>query len=153
MGAIPGGVGILGFIAPKDDADPIAVIDPVYGIGGVREVADSTVRNAITTERRRFGMIVHTADTDRYWKLKAAPWVGDDTDWVLLNISSTQSAYTHEQTVPALTWTINHGLGYRPSVQAVDTTGDQITGSVDWPTENQVTITFLTVIAGKAYLS
>jgi len=81
MPAVPGGVGITGFIAPKDAADPYPVIDPVYGIGGLREVADDTARDAITTERRRAGMLVYVTATGVYWKLLPGPWSGTPADW------------------------------------------------------------------------
>ena len=33
-----GGVGIMGFISPMDTRDTYAVIDPLYGIDGIRNV-------------------------------------------------------------------------------------------------------------------
>ncbi len=58
MANITGGVEIVGFISPTDTADTYAVIDPVYGVDGFRNVDDITARDAITSERRRAGMIV-----------------------------------------------------------------------------------------------
>lgn len=83
MAAIPGGVKITGFISPTDSDDTYPVTDPVYGIGGYREVADHAARDAITTERRRAGMLVHTADDEKVWKLAA-----DLTTWTEFNSGS-----------------------------------------------------------------
>ncbi len=53
-----GGVGIMGFISPMDTLDTYAVIDPLYGIDGIRNVENETELNQITYERRRAGMLV-----------------------------------------------------------------------------------------------
>jgi hypothetical protein len=82
MTAIPG-VRVTGKIVPTDTTDVYAVTDPIYGIDGWRGVADAAERNAITTERRREGMIAYQEDADQIWQLNAAPWVGTDADWTL----------------------------------------------------------------------
>jgi hypothetical protein len=76
MASIPGGVPVLGFMSPNDDLDTYAVIDPIYGIDGLRSVADNTERDAITAQRRREGMLVYTQDSNTYWQLAA-----DLTTW------------------------------------------------------------------------
>ena len=48
-----GGVGIMGFISPMDTNDTYAVIDPMYGIDGLRNVESITDLNTIPFERRR----------------------------------------------------------------------------------------------------
>ena len=85
-----GGVTVTGFIAPSTTGDTYAVIDPIYGIDGLRSVADSTERNAITTLRRRHGMIVYQRDNDTYYKLLASPWTYTDTDWDVAFLSPVQ---------------------------------------------------------------
>jgi len=90
MGII-GGVTVTGFIAPSTTGDTYAVIDPIYGIDGLRSVANSVERNAITTLRRRHGMIVFQQDNDNYYKLLPSPWINTDADWNLLNFGSSGS--------------------------------------------------------------
>lgn len=69
MAALPGGVQVGGFIAPTDDTDIYAVIDNVYGVGGLREVADADARDLITVQRRRAGMVVTTQNDLLSWQL------------------------------------------------------------------------------------
>ena len=70
MAAIIGGVKVTGFISPTDDGDEYPVIDPVYGIGGLREMADAAARDAIPAPRRRAGMLVVTQDDMKTWQLQ-----------------------------------------------------------------------------------
>ncbi len=82
---MPSGVPVTGTITVYAGGT-YATIDPTTGIDGWRSVATTTVRNAITTARRRQGMAVWVqSDTPvvggSLWTLNAAPWAGDDTDW------------------------------------------------------------------------
>jgi len=77
-----GGVGIMGFISPMDTEDTYAVIDPIYGIDGLRNVDTIEDLNQISFERRRSGMIVGVEDGSHYYKLRPSPWEFDITDWV-----------------------------------------------------------------------
>ena len=76
-----GGVGIMGFISPMDTLDTYAVIDPLYGIDGIRNVLDETELNAISYERRRAGMLVGIEGGSRYFKLKDVVWTFEMSDW------------------------------------------------------------------------
>lgn len=80
-----GGVGIMGFLSPMDTEDNYAVIDPLYGIDGLRNVNTLEELNTIPEERRRAGMIVGVNNGEAYYKLKYVSWIGDITDWVELN--------------------------------------------------------------------
>jgi hypothetical protein len=94
--SIIGGVTVTGFIAPSSSGDTYAVIDPFYGIDGLRSVANSTERNAITTLRRRMGMMAYQQDTDTYYKLLQSPWTNTDSDWVVVTFGgSNVSPYTN----------------------------------------------------------
>lgn len=77
-----GGVGILGFISPEHTNDTYAVIDPIYGIDGLRNVGSIEELLNITFERRRPGMIVGVGGGDSYFKLKNSQWKFDLTDWL-----------------------------------------------------------------------
>ena len=59
-GAIP----ITGIVGTTDAADTYAVTTDELQLGGHRAVVDATARNAITTERRRFGMTVAVQGTN-----------------------------------------------------------------------------------------
>jgi hypothetical protein len=62
------------------------------------------------------------------------------------------SAYVHQQPVPAGTWTINHNLGFRPSVELLDSGGQEIDGEVSHPTVNQTVVALSPATAGLARL-
>ena len=81
-----GGVGIMGYISPMNQNDTYAVIDPLYGIDGLRNVETISDMLDISEERRRAGMIVGVLEEDKYYKLKNDNWVGDITDWMELSL-------------------------------------------------------------------
>jgi hypothetical protein len=68
--------------APLTDLYPTH--DSFYGLGGLREVGNTTARNNIPNARRREGMIVYTVSDMSYWQLKPGPWLGTDFDWKFL---------------------------------------------------------------------
>ena len=76
-----GGVGIMGFISPMNTLDNYAVIDPLYGIDGLRNVDEESDLNSITYDRRRPGMIVGIDGGSRFFKLKNIFWSFELTDW------------------------------------------------------------------------
>jgi hypothetical protein len=82
-----GGVGIMGYISPMHVEDTYAVIDPIYGVDGLRNVNSMEELNSISTERRRAGMIVGVDGGLTYYKLKNVSWVGDETDWEELDLT------------------------------------------------------------------
>jgi hypothetical protein len=69
MAQIPNSVPLTGLLAPTDEADTFPVTDLIYGIDGLRAVADVAERDAIATPRRREGMLVYTRFEGKYWKL------------------------------------------------------------------------------------
>lgn len=114
MANIEGGVKITGFISPTDTLDQYAVIDPIYGIDGLRNVTGSTELNNIPAARRRQGMIVgvHTGDTVQYYSLlKNSGWAFDDTDWIPIISTGTTSPITLELTNSLFATAINAGSG------------------------------------------
>ena len=62
------------------------------------------------------------------------------------------SAYIHQQPLPAATWVINHNLGYRPSVEILDSGSQEIEGEVSHPTVHQTVVTLSPATAGQARL-
>lgn len=75
MAVIPGGVPVGGFFSPTDDSDTYATHDSLYGKGGFKEVSDLTARNAISTDRRREGVMAYVAADQKTYQL-----VGGITD-------------------------------------------------------------------------
>lgn len=83
-----GGIGVMGYISPMDTRDTYAVIDPLYGVDGLRNVETLDDLNNISEDRRRSGMIVGVGGGENYYKLKNInDWSFDITDWVELDLS------------------------------------------------------------------
>lgn len=65
-----------------------------------------------------------------------------------------QSArYVHNQGVSASTWTINHNLGWYPSVTIVDQSKNVFYGDVNYINQNSLTVSFFAELSGTAYLN
>jgi len=90
MAEIPGTVKLTGIIAPPDDADTFAVHEDIWGKGGHRSVATTTARDAITTDRRKEGMMVYCEDTAVTYQLDS-----DLTSWSIFQPGGTPDAHTH----------------------------------------------------------
>jgi hypothetical protein len=76
------------------------------------------------------------------------PYTGIDTQELVPLIS-----YTHTQGDDSSTWTIEHNLGFYPSVSVFMTSGDVVEGAIEHQDVNTLTITFSVAISGTAYLS
>jgi len=62
-------------------------------------------------------------------------------------------SYVHNQATPSSTWTITHNLGKYPAVTIVDSANDQVGGEVNFPSVNQVIVSFSAAFSGRAFLS
>jgi hypothetical protein len=62
-------------------------------------------------------------------------------------------AYVHTQSTPSTTWTINHNLGFRPTVELLDAGSQEIDGEVAHPSVNQTVVTLKPATAGLARLT
>jgi len=62
------------------------------------------------------------------------------------------SPFIYLQPIPTTTWVINHGLGYRPSVELINAGSQEIDGEISHPTVNQTVITLNPATAGQARL-
>lgn len=89
-----GGVEVLGFISPTDTNDTYPVIDPLYGIDGLRNVNTITELNSITNQRRRPGMVVGVNDGSIYYKLNSPPWNGSLSDWSIFQSGGGGGTFT-----------------------------------------------------------
>jgi hypothetical protein len=63
------------------------------------------------------------------------------------------SSYTHTQSTPSATWTMPHNLGFRPSVELLNTGGQEFEGDILHLSENVCVATFNQPIAGLARLN
>lgn len=61
--------------------------------------------------------------------------------------------YRHVQNTAATIWTINHGLGKRPSVDVTDSANTKMYAKIEWPDENTVVLTFSMPVSGTAHLN
>lgn len=96
-GKVMGGVSVMGFIAPNNISDTYPVIDPIFGIDGLRNLDTIEDMLEIPFERMRAGMIVGVEGGAKYYKLKDVDWVGDITDWAELYIVTvTDIPSTHQ---------------------------------------------------------
>ena len=112
MALIPGSVRVGGFIATTDDTDTYAVTDDTYGRGGYRPVANSTARDAITTDRRKIGMLVYCIDTGYFWTLVGGTGNGNWSQvqfGVQINDSASTST-TVTWSVDKITGTVNTAI-------------------------------------------
>ena len=62
-------------------------------------------------------------------------------------------SFTYDQGMPSILWTINHDLGKRPSVSAVDSAETAVVGLVEYIDDNNLTIKFNAAFTGQAYLN
>ena len=83
--SLSGGVEVYGFISPSDTTDQYPVIDPLYGIDGLRNVDNLSDLNLIPTLRRRAGMVVGVSGGTTYYKLNSPPWTLTLSDWSIFN--------------------------------------------------------------------
>jgi len=61
--------------------------------------------------------------------------------------------FVFDQITPSNTWNITHTLNKFPSVSVVDTAGTQVFTDVNYINNNNITLTFSTGFAGKAFLN
>ena len=83
--SLSGGVEVFGFISPSEPTDTYPVIDPIYGIDGLRNVDTILDLDNIPDLRRRAGMVVGVSGGTEYYKLNPSPWNFDFTDWSVFN--------------------------------------------------------------------
>ena len=80
---------------------------------------------------------------------------GSSQQWVPATPTGVPAlGYRHVQASAATTWSITHGLSFRPNVAAIDSTGQEIwPGAVSYPSDTTVQLTFSAAVGGEAYLS
>ena len=83
MAIITGSIPLTSFIAPNSSGDGYPVTKPIYGLGGLRTVGNTSERDAITSARREAGMVVYVADIQKYFTFKGPTGNADWTEFVL----------------------------------------------------------------------
>jgi hypothetical protein len=63
------------------------------------------------------------------------------------------ASYIHDQVIPAASWVIVHNLNFFPSITVEDSGGTEHYPDIVYNNGNQVTLTFVSSMGGKAYLS
>lgn len=91
--SLSGGVEVFGFISPSNTTDQYPVIDPLYGIDGLRNVNLLSDLNTIPTLRRRAGMVVGVSGGTTYYKLNLPPWNNTLSDWSIFNSGGVSGDY------------------------------------------------------------
>lgn len=61
--------------------------------------------------------------------------------------------HVHVQASASDSWVINHGLGKYPSVTIVDSANDEVEGSINYISVNQLIVSFSAPFSGRAYLN
>ena len=153
MATYPGSVPVGGYIAPTDTSDTFAVTDSRFARGGHHEVADSTERDTIPTDRRRDGMTCYTQDDRKTWQLQGGILNGDWVDISGHGAGSGDLSYIYQQSSPSPIWLITHNLNKYPSVVIYDHTNIIIVGDITYNTPNRLTVTFTTPFSGQAFLN
>ena len=131
-----------------------AFVDSSFVRGGGRVVANLTALYALSTKldqlKERITKVWVTAES-AYYILIDVGNVSNSSGW-LIDTGGIQN-YTHIQGSVSSTWTINHNLGFRPSITVIDSGGSQAIGDRTDPTVNQTILTFSPGFSGTAYCS
>ncbi len=69
------------------------------------------------------------------------------------NVFTGDANFVHDQGVASASWVVTHNLGKYCSVTVVDTANNVVIGEVEYNSVNQVTLTFRSSFAGKAYFN
>lgn len=81
---------------------------------------------------------------------------GDPGQALLVNSSGTiqwsDVKYTHSHSVASATWTIQHNLGFKPSVTVLDPNDLEVYAEVQHSSDNELEVRFKNAQTGKAYL-
>jgi len=69
-------------------------------------------------------------------------------------LQNTDKTFVFEQGIATDTWTINHDLEKYPSVMVVDSAGNtQIPDEIEYISQSQIIVKFVSAFAGTAYLN
>jgi hypothetical protein len=143
---------VTGPIATSQSSDTYATHDANLGAGGVHTVATTTARNAITTFRRKEGMLAYVTADQSYWRLKPGTWDGSNNDWASVSFGTALSTTIFDFPTPVNQWVINHSFNTYPQVTLLDTSGHEIGADVTQVDMNTIHVDFSYLQDGKAVL-
>lgn len=170
-GGVPGPPGPQGPIGPTGSTGPIGPAGPPGAsyrtlVGGATSAVvthnlgnqdvNVEVYRATTPFDRIDCDVEHTSTNSITLRFLAAPAANAYVCNVILGSPASiagSNNYVHNQSVAAATWLIDHNLNFYPNVTVVDSSGDQVEGTVTYTTLNQVRVMFSAAFAGLAYLS
>lgn len=135
MAQIPG-TRINSSIVPNDSGDIYSTHQAQYGKGGWRTVADTTERNAITTQRREEGMVVWVSDLSAAYQLIGGV---DNANWTTLNLSPNLSGYALIQDVE------NLDLDLQSQITSIETSASILN---DYVLGHQEALSVITSVSG-----
>jgi hypothetical protein len=69
------------------------------------------------------------------------------------NPGPTNPGFTFDQNSANAVWVVNHAMNKKPTIVTVDGTGRSIRGSVNYPSDSQVVISFSVPVSGQAILN
>ena len=116
--SLSGGVEVFGFISPSDTTDTYPVIDPLYGIDGLRNVDLLSDLNTIPTLRRRAGMVVGVSGGTTYYKLNLPPWTNTLSDWSVFNSGGSSGGTLSGDYLPLSGGTVSGGTQFTNGLSA-----------------------------------
>ena len=131
---------------PVEISFEIAPVPKFHNQLAERDAEDCHPINAITGLREELDEIEHNQK----------PIIGDGLVEVTESdedIKITTKTFVHEQGVASAVWTVQHNLNKRPSVNVVDSAGNEIVTEVIYDTNNSLTIRMKGASKGFAYLN
>lgn len=122
------------------------------GVAGPQGPRGTGILNGVGAPSNSLGIIgdfyLNVSNMNLYGPKTSSGW-GTPVDLV----GNNELGYVHTQNTPSNTWNITHGLGFVPNITVVDSGGNVVEGSYNYPNNNSVVLTFNGVLSGKAYLS
>jgi hypothetical protein len=68
-----------------------------------------------------------------------------------VGVGTGDKTYTHSQSLPATVWTVTHNLNKHPAVSVTDSAGNEVFGTVEYLTDDTLTVSFSVPFGGFAY--
>ena len=140
---------VISDLKPANDANH-PVTDSSYIKGGYQSVSTTTTRDAIPSERRSVGMLVHVQADDLFYKL-----VGGIADSNWLQYAGDGNGY-FTITPAASSWIATHKFNHNPVVICIDTDGRQRVGAISYPSGTAggvIRVDFNSAVAGTGWYS
>lgn len=142
--------------SPFEPSQRVTLVDPAFLLD------DLNARNDRTYSSQKIEEYFASWDLSNYYSKSQVDnfFSGENSgkklvDWGnIINKTGEGFTYTHNQTIPASIWTINHNLGFHPGgVLVIDSAGETCNGVTQVINSNQVVLVFSSAFSGKAYIS